>query len=93
MAYYRRVKSEFEAAVAAGEPVYPVTATYPDPVEHCDVCRWVVDCKAQRRADDDLSLVAGITARQRRALKDARRSAVGASWRSSSCRWRRASRA
>ncbi|MEA2674791.1 MAG: hypothetical protein QOI92_1983, partial [Chloroflexota bacterium] len=70
MAYYRRVKHEFEAAVAAGEPVYPVTATYPDPVEHCDVCRWVVDCKGQRRSDDDLSLVAGITARQRRALKD-----------------------
>ena len=70
MAYYRRVKAEFEAAVAAGEPAYPVTATYPDPVEHCDVCRWVVDCKAQRRADDDLSLVAGITARQRRALKE-----------------------
>ncbi len=70
MAYYRRVKSEFEAAVATGKPVYPVTASYPDPVEHCDVCRWVVDCKAQRRADDDLSLVAGITARQRRALKD-----------------------
>jgi predicted RecB family nuclease len=69
MAYYRRVKSEFEAAVNAGEPVYPVTATYPDPVEHCDVCRWVVDCKAQRRADDDLSLVAGISTKQRRALK------------------------
>jgi predicted RecB family nuclease len=69
MAYYRRVKREFEAAVAAGAPVYPVTATYPDPVEHCDVCRWVVDCKAQRRSDDDLSLVAGITARQRRELK------------------------
>jgi uncharacterized protein len=69
MAYYRRVKHEFEAAIAAGEPVYPVTATYPDPVEHCDVCRWVVQCKAQRRTDDDLSLVAGITARQRRELK------------------------
>jgi predicted RecB family nuclease len=69
MAYYRRVKHEFEAAIAAGEPVYPVTATYPDPVEHCEVCRWVVDCKAQRRRDDDLSLVAGITARQRRELK------------------------
>ena len=70
MAYYRQVKAEFEAAVGAGEPVYPVTATYPDPVEHCDVCRWNVHCRAQRRADDDLSLVAGISARQRRALKD-----------------------
>ena len=69
MAYYRRIKAEFEAAVTAGEAVYPVTETYPEPVEHCDVCRWVVHCKAQRRADDDLSLVAGITARQRTALK------------------------
>ena len=70
MAYYRRIKAEFETAVAAGEPVYPVTATYPDPVEHCDVCRWNIHCKDQRRRDDDLSLVAGISARQRRALKD-----------------------
>jgi predicted RecB family nuclease len=70
MAYYRRVKAEFEAAVTAGEPVYPVTATYPDPVEHCDVCRWAVHCQVQRRRDDDLSLVANITARQRRALKE-----------------------
>jgi uncharacterized protein len=69
MAYYRRVKAEFEAAVAAGEAVYPVTASYPEPVEHCDVCNWVVECKAQRRRDDDLSLVANITGKQRRALK------------------------
>jgi predicted RecB family nuclease len=69
MAYYRRIKTEFEAAVVAGDAVYPVTETYPEPVEHCDVCRWVVHCKAQRRSDDDLSLVAGISARQRTALK------------------------
>jgi predicted RecB family nuclease len=69
MAYYRTVKASFEAAVSTGEAVYPVTARYPDPVEHCDVCAWVVDCKAQRRADDDLSLVANITSKQRRALK------------------------
>src|SRR6185503_3558539 len=36
---------------------------------HCDVCNWVVECKAKRRADDDLSLVAGISTKQRRALK------------------------
>jgi len=70
MAYYRRVKAEFEAAVEAGDPVYPVVATYPEPVEHCDVCRWAVHCRLQRRRDDDLSLVAGISARQRRSLKD-----------------------
>jgi len=70
MAYFRTVKGQFEAAVSAGEPVYPVTASYPEPVEHCEVCRWAVDCIAQRRRDDDLSLVAGITGRQRRALKE-----------------------
>ena len=69
MAYYRRVKAEFEAAAAAGEAVYPVIATYPEPVEHCDVCRWAAHCARQRRADDDLSLVAGISSRQRAALK------------------------
>jgi predicted RecB family nuclease len=70
MAYYRRVKAGFEAAVTTGEAVYPVVATYPEPVEHCDVCRWAVHCRVQRRQDDDLSLVAGISARQRNALKD-----------------------
>ena len=59
MAYFRRVKAEFEAAVSAGDAVYPVTATYPDPVEHCEVCRWAVHCKQQRRGDDDLSLEIG----------------------------------
>src|SRR5437667_10475228 len=48
--------------------VYPPAHTYPEPVEHCDVCRWAAECVARRRADDHLSLVAGISARQRRAL-------------------------
>ncbi|HEY2916540.1 MAG TPA: TM0106 family RecB-like putative nuclease [Candidatus Limnocylindrales bacterium] len=69
MAYYRQVKAEFEAAAALDDVVYPVTATYPEPVEHCDVCRWAAHCATQRRRDDDLSLVAGISARQRSALK------------------------
>jgi predicted RecB family nuclease len=54
---------------AANAPVYP-PLTRPEPVEHCDVCRWVVECKAWRREHDDLSLVAGITTRQRRALRE-----------------------
>jgi uncharacterized protein len=69
MAYYRQVKAAFETAVSAGEPVYPVTASYPEPVEHCDVCNWAVHCRERRRRDDDVSRVAGITAHQRRALK------------------------
>jgi uncharacterized protein len=75
MAYYRRVKREFEETVGvregAGVPVvYPPDGSYPEPVEHCDVCRWTPECRARRRADDDLSLVAGASARVRAALKD-----------------------
>ena len=69
MAYYRQARRLFEEQVAATEPAYPPERTYPDPVEHCDVCRWSELCTARRRADDDLSLVAGITSRQRVALK------------------------
>ena len=70
MAYYRRVKAEFLNAVSTGEVRYPVVDTYPEPVEHCEVCNWVVDCKAQRRRDDDLSLVAGAGGRLREGLKE-----------------------
>jgi predicted RecB family nuclease len=74
MAYYRAAKTRFEASVLgtdvapAPPATYPPPDTYPEPVEHCEVCRWAVDCEARRRADDHLSLVAGITARQRKAL-------------------------
>jgi len=70
MAYYRAVKARFEAAVGpdAPEPAYPPPLRYPEPVEHCDVCRWSADCEARRRADDHTSLVAGSTRRQRKAL-------------------------
>ena len=65
-AYYRLVASEFEAMLRQ-DPVFPL-ATAPEPVEHCEVCRWSLECKTQWRAQDDLSLVAGLTSRQRRAL-------------------------
>ncbi|MYH41193.1 MAG: TM0106 family RecB-like putative nuclease [Chloroflexi bacterium] len=65
-AYYRLVAREFEAflARAAALPV----ATTPEPVEHCGVCRWSERCERRWRADDDLSLVAGLSSRQRQAL-------------------------
>src|SRR6202142_2045924 len=72
MAYYRRVKADFLAAAdeaRGGAPTYPPARTYPEPVEHCDVCRWWATCRDRRRADDDLSLVAGIGGRQRASLK------------------------
>ncbi len=75
MAYYRTVKAAFEARVEGdggyAAAVYPPAATYPEPVEHCDICRWQRICAARRRADDDLSLVANAASRLRRALKAA----------------------
>ena len=66
--YYRLSKRRFEAFVATGE----ARATYPEPVEHCAVCRWWKRCEERRRSDDHLSLVAGISARQRDRLSSAR---------------------
>src|ERR1035441_1512977 len=64
-AYYRSVKRGFEAVVGAdsvaGDPLGPgVSSTYPEPVEHCGLCRWEEHCVAQREGDDHLSLVARI---------------------------------
>jgi uncharacterized protein len=60
-AYYRHVRKRLLKAV--GENVSK--ETYPEPVEHCKVCRWFRECDQRRRADDHLSLVAGIRRQQR----------------------------
>ena len=59
--------SEADGGFAAA--TYPPSGTYPEPVEHCEVCRWSQVCARRRRSDDDLSLVAGASTRLRRALK------------------------
>src|SRR6478735_2724646 len=70
MAYYRGAKQRFLATVSDPATVaFPPAGTYPEPVDHCGVCRWDAECAARRRADDHLSLVAGISGRQRRALE------------------------
>ncbi len=61
-AYFRWVRRRMQEAMASPTP------TYPEPVEHCDVCDWSGECDARRRADDHLSLVASISSTQRRAL-------------------------
>ena len=58
-AYYRAVRRRFEAHAASPPD------TYPEPVEHCGLCEWQQSCAERRRADDHLSLVAGITRGQR----------------------------
>jgi predicted RecB family nuclease len=60
--YYRLTKQRFEAFIADGGAG---SDSYPEPVEHCGVCGWWKRCEERRRADDHLSLVAGISARQR----------------------------
>jgi uncharacterized protein len=62
-AYHRFVRRQLEE-IAAGPPLI----TYPEPVDHCGVCRWHDQCAAQRRADDHLSLVAGMRRDQTRHL-------------------------
>ena len=63
LAYYRLVRRRLEAAVER-DP-----ATYPEPVPHCEVCRWWPRCDRQRHDDDHLSLVAGISRLQSRELE------------------------
>ena len=56
-AYFRRARlSLVEAINNQGKE-----ETYPEPKEHCDICRWRERCERRRREDDHLSLVAGIT--------------------------------
>jgi predicted RecB family nuclease len=42
---------------------------YPEPVAHCDICRWWQVCDKRRRDDDHLSFVAGISRSQRAEIK------------------------
>ncbi len=58
-AYFRAIRQRCERAVF-GDP----SSTYPDPVEHCVICRWNGVCDERRRSDDHLSLVAGMRREQ-----------------------------
>jgi predicted RecB family nuclease len=64
-AYFRKVKCALVNSLG-GEAIQD---TYPDPIEHCDICRWQHQCDKRRRDDDHLSLVAGISKLQINELK------------------------
>lgn len=53
-AYIRLVKRNLEDAIARDYE------TYPNPVSHCDICRWWKTCNTVRREDDHLTFVAGM---------------------------------
>ena len=56
-AFYRKVADGLKQSVGRSRE----DVNYPDPKEHCDVCRWRVPCYLRRRTDDHLCLVAGIS--------------------------------
>jgi predicted RecB family nuclease len=59
-AYYRHVRSSLERSVSGAS----VGEAYPEPIEHCEICRWRRHCDERRRSDDHMSLVAGISKSQ-----------------------------
>lgn len=66
LAYHRLVQRRLEQAIDCenGE-----IAAYPDPVPHCDICKWWSTCDRRRRGDDHLCLVAGISKLQIKELQ------------------------
>jgi len=71
-AYYRSVKRRFESVVflsPSGGGQGGGVQTYPDPVDHCRICRWIDVCELRRRQDDHLCLVAGMRRDQTRRLQ------------------------
>ncbi len=65
-AYYRLTRRRLEEAVDSK----PDSAqTYPEPVEHCDICAWRLECNRRRHNDDHLSLVADLAGRRMREVQ------------------------
>jgi predicted RecB family nuclease len=64
-AYFRVVKRALMAAVASFRSA---NDTRPDPVKHCDICRWWRRCDGQLRQEDSIAFVAGASKLQRKEL-------------------------
>jgi len=54
-AFFRRLRHRYEVRLAEA-----FTTTYPQPVAHCELCRYADHCQERWEADDHLSLIAGI---------------------------------
>jgi uncharacterized protein len=68
--YFRLIRGHLEAT-SLQDPDVIAAANYPEPVDHCEICRWWGMCDKRRHDDDHLSLVAGISRLQRRELESA----------------------
>ncbi len=64
--YVAELRGRFEARVKDG-----ARGTYPDPCDHCNLCKWAHLCEARRVADDHLCQVAGMTKIQTKKLQAA----------------------
>lgn len=69
-AYFRLIRSRL-AQTARNDANAIAAANYPEPVDHCEVCRWRSACDTRRHLDDHLCLVAGISRLQTRELQTA----------------------
>ena len=56
-AFFRHARRTLEVVV----DTQSADSLYPEPKEHCDICRWQARCEKRRRADDHLCLVANIS--------------------------------
>lgn len=64
--YVAQVRRRFEERLSGA-----AAATYPDPCDYCDLCKWRLICEERRVADDHLCQVANITKIQTRRLQAA----------------------
>lgn len=65
--YWRRLRSQLAAALAAG----PESGTIPEPCPHCEFCEFSAVCEQQWRDEDSLIYLAGVRRLERAALGDA----------------------
>jgi len=66
-AYYRLIKAQLSEHILTDPGS---RENYPEPVDKCDRCRWLMTCTKRLRKDDHLSFVAGISKSQRGVLKE-----------------------
>jgi uncharacterized protein len=67
-AYFRLIVKQMPETVLR-DPLDVAAENYPEPVSHCQICRWSAQCDRKGHADDHISLVAGIGRMQRRELE------------------------
>ncbi len=63
--YFRRMRDLYVTTLDRG-----LADTYPDPVAHCELCKWNTRCDERRFDDDHLSLVAKLGGAQAAKLRE-----------------------